>query len=342
MARIDTLANFITDVATAIKSKTGKTDPITPANFDTEINDISGSEDLTEELNTYNTELTEQDTKLANIINTLQIKTTSEDLTEELEVYNTELTEQDSLIDTVISALQVKTTPESSKYAPSFVSFYGCPYESIDLENLDASNLTSMYYSFAGISKIGSLDISKLNVDKVEDISYAFSGSKFTNILLPKFTNVKNMTYAFYNCTNLLSVTFEDAGKNSAITNVQEMFNGCTNLESVNLGNAHININSLYRMFYNCKNLKSVDMSQVTSDVTINQLPQVFDGCTSLKFLDIRSLFIWGVSNSIKVFNGVPADCVIIVKDSSIKNVVLGLRSDLTNVKTVEEWEAEQ
>jgi hypothetical protein len=35
MARIDTLANFITDIATAIKAKTGKTDPITPANFDT-------------------------------------------------------------------------------------------------------------------------------------------------------------------------------------------------------------------------------------------------------------------------------------------------------------------
>lgn len=40
MARIDTLANFLTDVAAAIKSKTGKTNAITPANFDTEINSI--------------------------------------------------------------------------------------------------------------------------------------------------------------------------------------------------------------------------------------------------------------------------------------------------------------
>ena len=44
MARIDTLANFITDIATAIKAKTGKTDPITPANFDTEINSIQGGD----------------------------------------------------------------------------------------------------------------------------------------------------------------------------------------------------------------------------------------------------------------------------------------------------------
>lgn len=46
MARIDTLANFLTDVATAIKTKTGKTDPITPADFDTEITNLpsGGSE----------------------------------------------------------------------------------------------------------------------------------------------------------------------------------------------------------------------------------------------------------------------------------------------------------
>ena len=40
MARIDTLANFITDIVIAIKSKTGKSELITPANFDTEINSI--------------------------------------------------------------------------------------------------------------------------------------------------------------------------------------------------------------------------------------------------------------------------------------------------------------
>ena len=43
MARIDTLPNFVTDVAAAIKNKTGKTDPITPANFDTEIESIESS-----------------------------------------------------------------------------------------------------------------------------------------------------------------------------------------------------------------------------------------------------------------------------------------------------------
>lgn len=70
MARIDTLANFLTDVATAIKSKTGKTGTITPANFDTEIQSISGggsTEDLTTEINMYNTLLASQEKLISDI-----------------------------------------------------------------------------------------------------------------------------------------------------------------------------------------------------------------------------------------------------------------------------------
>lgn len=77
MARIDTLGNFLTDVAAAIKDKTGKTDTITPANFDTEISSIEGggtSENLTEELNAYNTELTNQETTLEDILDVLRTK----------------------------------------------------------------------------------------------------------------------------------------------------------------------------------------------------------------------------------------------------------------------------
>lgn len=49
MARIDSLTNFLTDVASAIKEKTGKTDMITPANFDTEIESIQAGGDTSME-----------------------------------------------------------------------------------------------------------------------------------------------------------------------------------------------------------------------------------------------------------------------------------------------------
>ena len=40
MARIDTLGNFLTDVATAIRNKKGTADTIPASNFDTEIDSI--------------------------------------------------------------------------------------------------------------------------------------------------------------------------------------------------------------------------------------------------------------------------------------------------------------
>lgn len=40
MARTDNLSDFLTDIANSIKNKTGKTDAIPAANFDTEINSI--------------------------------------------------------------------------------------------------------------------------------------------------------------------------------------------------------------------------------------------------------------------------------------------------------------
>lgn len=47
MARIDTLGNFLTDVATAIRNKKGTTDTIVASNFDTEIESIeSGGGEL--------------------------------------------------------------------------------------------------------------------------------------------------------------------------------------------------------------------------------------------------------------------------------------------------------
>ena len=45
MARIDTLINFLTDVATAIKAKKGDSTPIPAANFDTEITNLPSGDD---------------------------------------------------------------------------------------------------------------------------------------------------------------------------------------------------------------------------------------------------------------------------------------------------------
>lgn len=76
MARTDNFTNFATDVADSIRSMTGKTGKIPASQFDTEIKSINvgTSEDLTEELNTYDTNLTTQETTLEDIVKALQGK----------------------------------------------------------------------------------------------------------------------------------------------------------------------------------------------------------------------------------------------------------------------------
>ena len=74
MARTDTLNNFLTDVAEAIREKEGTTEVIPASEFDTRISNLSGEEDLTEVLDEYNSGLTEQEATIYNIAQALQNK----------------------------------------------------------------------------------------------------------------------------------------------------------------------------------------------------------------------------------------------------------------------------
>jgi hypothetical protein len=48
------------------------------------------------------------------------------------------------------------------------------------------------------------------------------------------------------------------------------------------------------------------------------------------------------IMSNASMFDGVPADCLIIVKDDTQKEWLTNAFSQLTNVKTVAEYEAEQ
>ena len=76
MARTDTLGNFLTDVAEAIRTKEGTTETIPASEFDTRISNLSGggSEDLSEELDNYNIGLNNQVGLLNDILTTVENK----------------------------------------------------------------------------------------------------------------------------------------------------------------------------------------------------------------------------------------------------------------------------
>ncbi|MBR5794796.1 MAG: BspA family leucine-rich repeat surface protein [Erysipelotrichaceae bacterium] len=105
---------------------------------------------------------------------------------------------------------------------------------SIDLENFDTKNLTSLYCAFAGCNSLTELN---------------FSGNYDTN-------NLTNMSYMFQNCYALTTVNFSGFDT-SAVTNMESMFKGCSALKKIYVSE-HWSVNSVTsstEMFYNCTSL---------------------------------------------------------------------------------------
>lgn len=74
MARTNNFKNFATDVADSIRDMTGETGLIPASEFDTRIKSIKTEEDLSEELNVYKTEVTEQELSIDTIMEALEGK----------------------------------------------------------------------------------------------------------------------------------------------------------------------------------------------------------------------------------------------------------------------------
>ena len=214
MARIDNLTIFLTDIAESIRGKTGKTDAIPANEFDAEIESISGSEDLTEELTTYNSKVTEQETSIQDIV----------------------------------TALKSKGAGEVQKYAPRWISFY--EYQGTELtqeiSNLDTSNMTSMYYMFFRCINLTELDLSNFDTSNVTNISKMFYGCDNLKKLdvrtfeFTKFTNSWEYEYTFgYNASydhipfDCLVIVKDEANKEWVVTTAKKCSITLSNVKTV-------------------------------------------------------------------------------------------------------------
>jgi surface protein len=101
------------------------------------------------------------------------------------------------------------------------------------------------------------------------------------------------------------------------------------------------NATSLNGCFYYCSNLKEIDLSGWDIGKVTN-ISNLFGYCTSIEKIDLRTWFMANISLKNNVFgvqgsSGIPADCLVIVRDSTQKNWVQTDYPWLTNVKTPDE-----
>lgn len=288
MARTDTLGHFLTDVADAIREKTGDSDPITAEDFDTEIESIETG---------------------------------------------------------------------GGKYKPKYISFQG--YTGSDLtyetQNLDTSLITTMSYMFFNCGSLTTLDTSGFDTSSVTTMQNMFgSCARLTSANFDNFnlTNVVHIGGFLQGCTRLTSVSMKPTNNKPTTTiTLTAMFSGCSSLTSVDIRlDLTGSNNDVYtEMFDGCTSLQELDLSGITSNKMYNTR-RMFRNCTSLTKIDMRNFDfsnppsltyitdMFGATAS----NGVPDNCLIIMKDATAKSFITTNFTRLTNVKTAAEYEASQ
>lgn len=205
----------------------------------------------------------------------------------------------------------------------------------INVSNLNTGNVNSMMMMFAN-DYIETLDLS--NFDTINNTSlygtFQNNNSLKTIIISPAFSteNVTNMSYIFMNCSSMSSIDLSNFNTVN-VTNMTALFKGCGSLASLDLSSFNTsNVTNMEDMFNSCMKITSLDLSNFnTSNLT--RTYGMFSYCTKLQYLDISNFDFTKVTSYTNMFNNVPADCEILVKDETAKEWITSKFTNLTNVK---------
>ena len=200
--------------------------------------------------------------------------------------------------------------------------------------------VTNLKFFCAYCDNLVSVDFTGSDTSNVTDMSFLLdSGALLKKIDVTSFNtqNVTTMESMFRNCP-LIETVDVSSFNTSNVTNMGSLFYRCYALKDINLSNFDTtNVTTFSMTFLDCTSLKRLNLSNfVTPNLT--SLYSTFSGCTSLEFLDIRNFTFSNVTSYDMAFKNIPANCLIIVKDTTEKNWVKARRSDLSNVKTVAEY----
>ena len=107
--------------------------------------------------------------------------------------------------------------------------------------------------------------LTELGIDTLTSCNYAFSGSSITKLIsFPDTSNIKSMSFMFFNCYSLTSLDLSNFDT-SNITSVTNMFRNCYNLQTLNVIGWDISkVVVSGNMFANCPSLSKLILGKVT------------------------------------------------------------------------------
>ena len=167
----------------------------------------------------------------------------------------------------------------------SMIEYFAAFYKmtSIDLSDLDTSEVTNMSSMFEDCGSLTSLDVSNFDTSKVT-----------------------NMISMFAYCSSLTSLDVSNFNA-PELTNITDMFSELTNLETLNLSNFNApKITNMDGMFKDLSKLSKLDLTNFNT-VNVTSMSEMFNNCSSLTNLDLSSFDTTNVTNMSEMLCGCPA-----------------------------------
>ncbi len=127
-------------------------------------------------------------------------------------------------------------------------------------------------------------------------------------VILLKEKDVTDMSYMFYGCENLTSISDNSKWKTDKVTDLSYMFNKCASLETLTKKLKNLDtskVKDMTYMFDRCKNLIDLDVSKWKTN-KVENMGYLFNGCKNLVYISgISKLDTSNVDNMCFLF----ADC---------------------------------
>lgn len=157
--------------------------------------------------------------------------------------------------------------------------------------------ITNRNSLFSGCSSITTIDLSNVDNSNVTDMRYMFRDCTFLNtIIFGDFdtSKITSFNYLFYGCSNLVNL---DVSKfdTSNVTNMSSMFYECRKLQSVDLNNWNVsNVTDMTSMFRSCAIITEIKFDKwITKDNV--QLQEFLFNCGRIANLDFSN---WNTTNT--------------------------------------------
>ena len=264
MARTDTLTHYLTDIADAIREKTGSSDPIQASSFDTAIENLPSG-------GGYPPDWSE-----IGYPSTPDYVMDAFDYAKE--IYDNWDSSRTSMVYLYNGDKSLKFIPlvDTSNVTNMMGAFRECT-RLIYVPLLDTSNVTTMATMFYYCSNIKTIPL--LDTSKVTDMGNMLTGC-YNLLTIPQFdtSNVTNMSSMLINCSKLTAIPQFNTNK---VTNMNNMFSSCENITTIPQFNTS-NVTNMSVMFSNCPKLISVPLLDAGSVLNIMN---IFSSCRALENL---------------------------------------------------------